>query len=63
MAMRKFSALHQMRTVIGDRQLSKSARTINILIRNQTVARAWSRPNIKIRRIRINQKIRRIMVN
>jgi hypothetical protein len=54
MAIRKFLALHQIRTVMGDRQLSKSARTINILIRNQTAARARSRPNIKIRRIRIN---------
>ena len=54
MAMRKFSALHQMRTVIGDRQLSKSVRTINILIRNQTAARARPQLNIKIRKIRIN---------
>jgi len=52
--MRKFSVLYQIRTVIGDRQLSKSARTMNILIRNLTAVRARSRPNIKIRRIRIN---------
>jgi len=54
MAIRKFSVLYQIRTVIGNRQLSESARTINILIRNLMAARARSRPNIKIRRIRIN---------
>jgi hypothetical protein len=34
MAIRKFSALHQIRMVMGDRQLSKSVRMINILMRN-----------------------------
>ena len=46
--------LYQIRIVIGDRQLSKSARIINILIRNLTAARARLRPSIKIKRIRIN---------
>lgn len=63
MAMRKFSVLYQMRMVMGDRRLSKSARTMNILMRNLTAARARSRPNIKIRRMRINQKMRRMRVN
>jgi hypothetical protein len=49
--------------VMGNRQLSKSTRIINILIKNLTAAKAQSRPNIKMRRMRINQKIRRIKVN
>ena len=51
---KKFSVLYQIRMVMGNRQLSKSTKIMNILIKNLIVARAQLQPNIKIRRIKTN---------